>query len=337
MRSTDRLRPPRLSGIRARLAFVLATLAAVHAFATGSSAPTWQCAADLPRGCAFPNQTPQLIGRKLYLLAGANYRIDQLLTYDLDTGIWSTKPTALLTSRHHFATAVFGGKLYVAGGCLGESDAVPHRRTDAVESYDPATELWTPRSPMPLAREGCDLVPFENELLAIGGTDKADVPTNRIEAYDPTSDTWRVKAIAPWREPLMWTHAVVHCQRIYVFGRTQSAIFFLAYDPSANTFTELPVGRIAEKRAYGTALAGDVLLLVGGAQKAPVATVVGYDLAQDRWGEYPALPQPRAYAAVTQFEKRIFCMGGTGPDWDWAHPNTSVFVLELPPPPASTN
>ncbi|HTZ21796.1 MAG TPA: kelch repeat-containing protein [Opitutaceae bacterium] len=311
--------------------FVSVSLLCAIAPAFVAAAPSaWKTVAALPRGCAFSSGKPELIGRQIFVVAGRDYRIDQLFRYDLDADAWTAQPTALLTSRHHFATAVLDGRLYVVGGCLGESDAVPHRRTNAAERYDPATNLWTPLAPMLTAREGFQLVAWNGELFAIGGTDREDTPITSVEAYDPATDAWRRAATAPWHQSLTEFAAVAHRDKIIILGRTKNGAVFVEYDPRANTFVAKPPGRAAEKRSYGIALVGDMLLLVGGAGKQPIDTVTGCDLDTGQWHDFPALPQARGGPGAIAVGGHVLCLGGWGPEWDWAHPNASVFALDLP-------
>lgn len=296
---------------------------------TLSAASGWTRLADLPQPHAFPGQTPQRIGERLYLLAGRDYRIDTLLIYDSTADAWSTASTALLTSRHHFATAALDGRLYVAGGCLGESDAVPHRRTNAFERYDPATGLWTPLAPMLTARQAFQLVAFDGELYAIGGVDQRETPITTIEVYNPSTDAWR-SISAPWKGQLGWSAAAVYGDRILILGRIDDRSVFLDYDPRTNTSVEKPVGLAADKRNYAVALAGDRLLLIGAGDEKPAAAVIGFDLSTDAWRELPPLPEARGHAGAVALGDRVLCIGGWGPDWDWAHPNATVFMLEIP-------
>lgn len=311
------------------LALFLSAATAALAQSQPGAEPAWKRLADLPTPQAFPSQAPQRIGDRLFLLAGVDYRVTALLVYDPAADAWTSKPTALLTSRHHYATATLGGKLYVAGGCLGESDAIPHRRTNAFESYDPETGLWTPLAPMPAARQAFQLVPFADELYAIGGVDRAEEPITTIEIFNPAADTWR-SAPAPWGQSLGWSSAVAHGDRILVLGRMKDRSVFLEYHPRTNTFIEKPIGPAADKRNYGVALVGDALLLVGAGGEQPGAAVIGFDLVANSWREFPALPEARGHAGVTAIGQRVLCLGGWGPTWDWAHPGTTVFALELP-------
>ena len=58
-------------------------------------------------------------------------------------GVWTAKKPLPGTPRNEVALAAVGGKLYVVGGGI-QGNAVP-----VVDEYDPATDTWRPRAPMP--------------------------------------------------------------------------------------------------------------------------------------------------------------------------------------------
>jgi N-acetylneuraminic acid mutarotase len=71
-------------------------------------------------------------------------------SYDPTTNQWTTH-THMPTARHHAASAVIDGKIYVIGGRLTNSLV----NTDVVEKYDPTSDSWTTDlEPMPSKRSG---------------------------------------------------------------------------------------------------------------------------------------------------------------------------------------
>ncbi len=62
-----------------------------------------------------------------------------------------------------------------------------------LESYNPTTNAWTPRAPMPTARAGVTSGVVNGILYVIGGNNGPG-QLNVVEAYDPVSNTWSVKA-----------------------------------------------------------------------------------------------------------------------------------------------
>ena len=89
------------------------------------------------------------IGGKLYVTGGSS----QLDVYDPVANSWSAR-AAMPLRRWMAAGATLGAKLYVIGGFQENTDGsiVSAVRTTSV--YDPATNSWTNKAPMPSARFG---------------------------------------------------------------------------------------------------------------------------------------------------------------------------------------
>jgi N-acetylneuraminic acid mutarotase len=71
--------------------------------------------------------------------------------YDPSSNTWITK-AAMLTARHHVASAVVHGKLYVVGGRV--EGISPTVNVNVNEVYDPEKNSWSSLAPMPSKRSG---------------------------------------------------------------------------------------------------------------------------------------------------------------------------------------
>jgi N-acetylneuraminic acid mutarotase len=95
------------------------------------------------------------IGGKLYLTGANTVRSGggaRFTVYDPATNQWTSK-APLPRARWLGAAAALGAKLYVFGGFQLNSDgSITRVRTTSV--YDPATDAWTNRAPMPTLRSG---------------------------------------------------------------------------------------------------------------------------------------------------------------------------------------
>jgi N-acetylneuraminic acid mutarotase len=84
---------------------------------------------------------------------------------------------------------VIGGKLYVTG------------TTRQLDVYDPVTNRWTTKAPMPLPRWMAAGVHLGGKLYLIGGLQRNsdfDVTSVRTTSvYDPATNTWTTKAPLP--------------------------------------------------------------------------------------------------------------------------------------------
>src|SRR4030095_3999775 len=76
------------------------------------------------------------------------------LVYDPATDKWESRKPMSVPRNHAYAAAV-NNKIYVIGGRRGHPFSMPASTTDAVEEYDPATDMWSvPKERMPTARSG---------------------------------------------------------------------------------------------------------------------------------------------------------------------------------------
>jgi len=116
----------------------------------------------------------------------------------IETGIacdcWSTR-ASLTYARALTAVGVANGLLYVVGG--GASAGGHTDNVAATESYNPATNSWTTRAPMPTPRNALGVGVINGILYAVGGISTSGIEVGTVEAYDPTTDSWTTKAPMP--------------------------------------------------------------------------------------------------------------------------------------------
>ena len=131
-----------------------------------------------------------MIGDKLYLAGGfVGDKVGAgLIAYDAATNTGTTK-TAMPTARAYLTSAVPDGTLYAIGGDSGDS-AYTDTLHNEVERYDPATDTWTERTPMPTARNLLASGVIDGKVYVVGGFEKyyMSSPGNRLEIYNPAAD-----------------------------------------------------------------------------------------------------------------------------------------------------
>ena len=108
-------------------------------------------------------------------------------------------------------TVAVNGVIHLIGGRVDTF----HTNSNLHHTYDPKTDAWTFRAPIPTARSGHGTVWFNNRIFCMGGEG-----TNRVygqnEAYDPATDRW--ESYAPMLTPRHGMGAVVIGDAIYVAG-----------------------------------------------------------------------------------------------------------------------
>jgi hypothetical protein len=126
---------------------------------------------------------------------------------DNTSATWTVLP-AMPTSRWGLGAAWASG-LYAIGGY---NDTVGY--TPVVEEYDPVSNTWSTKSPMPLPRALLSVVTGpDGRIYALGGEMPNGHYTGRVDIYDPTSDTWT--CMTPMLTP----------RAMFAAGNTNGAIY----------------------------------------------------------------------------------------------------------------
>ncbi len=184
--------------------------------------------------------------------------IDNAWEYDPKADSWKAL-APMPSKRGSVNAAVVDGKIHVIGGAgvhpgskeVSIHPARPHRALATNEIYDPATNTWQTRSPMPTARNHAAVGVVNNKVYVIGGrvgngfiTRASN--TDIVEVYDPATDQWG-PLLAPMPTPRSAVAWGVHRGKIYVVGgevrnHVLSATYRVveAYDPARNSWSTLP-------------------------------------------------------------------------------------------------
>jgi N-acetylneuraminic acid mutarotase len=183
-----------------------------------------------------------VVGGKFYVIGGAGAApeadspairprqpqrsVGTVEEYDPSTNTWRTR-APMPTACNHMGGEAVNGKVYLIGGRLSGAFIIGlPGNTDLVQAFDPATDSWTTRTPMPTARSGLNTASLNGIIYAAGGeaqTNASLAAFRAFEAYDPANDTWSQlpSMLLPRHECIMAALG----NRIHVAGGTvQSAI-----------------------------------------------------------------------------------------------------------------
>lgn len=163
-------------------------------------------------------------------------------SYDPASNTWR-RAAPMPTPRYDIAAATGkDGRIYVLGGTSGTVGDGAALALNTVEAYDPATNTWSARAPMPTARYGLAAVSGpDGRIYAIGGCCTAGgAYVSTVEAYDPTSNTWTTAAPLPI-SLLYLAAATASNGRIYALGGINEADVTVntveAYTPPTSSTT----------------------------------------------------------------------------------------------------
>jgi N-acetylneuraminic acid mutarotase len=192
---------------------------------------TWTRKADMPTPRGITSAV--VANEKIYVIGGEESFIVEV--YDPSTDTWAEQ-TELPSQRMWFSTCVVDGIIYVIGGNKGPQSGYVH--LNAVEAYDPTTDIWTTKADMPTPRSFLATCGVDGLIYAIGGGAPGKAT---VEVYDPATDTWTTKAPLP--TPRYGLDAVLVDGKIYAIGGWWYSIggpiysTVEVYDPVTDTWT----------------------------------------------------------------------------------------------------
>lgn len=238
-----------------------------------------------------------------------------------DRGVWRTAAPAP-TKRTEVAAATLRDKIYVVGGFEqpGLSNLMNLAITASVEEYDPSTDRWSSKAPMPVGLHHVGIGVTGGRLYVIGGYRQSGLtvwePVATVYAYDPATDTWTQRASMP--SPRGALSVTEHAGKLYAIGgfdrKTNSAAVEV-YDPERNTWaSRAPLPTPRDHLATAT-VSGKVYAIggrVNGDYRRNLSVMEAYDPVTDRWSRAADLPTARSGMTSVEVGGRVYVFGGEG-------------------------
>ena len=177
-----------------------------NCFVYDTKSDKWSSIAPIsrPRGAI----SAQTLNGKIHLLGGRDVRsVEWHEVYDPVSDSYeergsmmgSTKTQPFAGQRDHMGVVVVDGKIHAIGGRMDSYDF----NTGLHGVYDPQTDGWSFRAPLPVPRSGPSAAFTGGRIVVFGGEATGKVfGTN--EAYDPKTDSW--EALAPMVLPRHGLH-----------------------------------------------------------------------------------------------------------------------------------
>ncbi|XP_051999770.1 kelch-like protein 33 [Xyrauchen texanus] len=215
-------------------------------------------------------------------------------------------------ARFRHGVGVFGGKLYVAGGCHF------YAKADTMKSayrYDPVHDSWERLADMVEQRSNFTMVVTGDSLYAIGGDKDINTNLDSVEKYSPESDSWSfTKALD---QSQSGHAATVWRGEIYISGgfncRYQCLVSMFLYHPERGTtylkeMTHDRAQHCMENLRNHFFVAGGVCNLHNFYTDQLVCEM--YNPIHDTWTVFTPLPIPHVGAASAVLEERLYILGG---------------------------
>jgi hypothetical protein len=246
-----------------------------------------------------------------------------------------TEKAPMQQARGRLGVAVVNGRIYTIGGDIGftlgwDYDIGTHLVVGATEEYDPKTDLWTTKTPMPTARKFFAIAVYQNKIYCIGGSTRNSTTTVN-EVYDPATDTWETKSSMP--TPRIYLRANVVGDKIYLIGGgDNNGLYNLneVYNPQTDAWSTkapLPVA----VWSYSSAVAGNKIYIMGGIASSVLPVNMSnqiYDPKTDNWSFGAPTPSPDYWG----WETTAATTGVNAPEriyvFDWQGNQTLTYVYD---------
>ncbi|MFY9906554.1 MAG: kelch repeat-containing protein [Terriglobales bacterium] len=289
---------------------LLVTVSPLKAQTSEVTHNTWTSGAPMitPRvGAAFG-----VIKGKVYVVSGATTSaiVTNNEIYDVAKNTWTTG-APIPTARYAVAAAVVENILYVIGGCNSQC-AVGGGALTTVEAYDPTTNTWSEKTPMPVAVDSAYAVESKNIIYVVGGYVPGSGRVATLYSFDPATDTWaqetsmNVGKSTPATGVLggiiaaggLGNGGVINDNEVY--NTTTKKWKTLAAMPTALTGS-----------CFGTIL-GKFYVASGTDNSGPNAAVQAYTGGSTKsWTTgLASIPQPTVAPASAVVKNQLYCIGG---------------------------
>jgi N-acetylneuraminic acid mutarotase len=236
-----------------------------------------------------------------------------------DRGVWRTAAPAP-TKRTEVAAGTLSDKIYVVGGFAQPrfGNVMRLAITPALEVYDPSTDRWTSKAPMPVGLHHAGLGVTGGRLYVIGGYRQSGLsgwqPVATVYAYNPVKDTWAERAPMPTARGAL--AVTVHDGQLYAIGgydgkanRAEVEV----YDPVKNVWVSRAPLPTPRDHLASAAISGKVYAIGGrlnGDYRRNLAVTEAYDPVTNRWTRVGDLPTARSGITASEVGGKIYVFGG---------------------------
>jgi N-acetylneuraminic acid mutarotase len=231
--------------------------------------------------------------------------------YDPATDRWIQK-AAMPVGLHHVGIGVVGGRLYILGG-YKQSGLSVWGPVATVYAYDPATDTWSERAPMPTARGALSVSVHEGKLYAIGGYE-GRVNSSAVEVYDPVRNSWSARAPLPTPRDHLATAAVGG--KVYAIGGRLKGDYHRnlsvteVYDPNADKWGKAPDLPTARSGITAAEAGGRLYVFGGEGADGTFHENEAYDPVRDAWQAMAPMPTARHGLGSAVVDGRIHVISG---------------------------
>ena len=230
-----------------------------HAYDPASN--QWQELAQLPRGANHVGVAT--LGERLYAFGGfiEQNRTPHDEAFGFDGEKW-TRVRRLPEACGAMACIALGKRIHLIGGAIGSE---MRRSIDWHLVYDPQTDRYERRQPLPVARDHLGVVVVNDSIHVIGGrVDSFHTNSNLHHSYDAAADRWNFRTPLPTARS--GQGCVVYRGKVFVMGGEGTNRVYgqnEAWDPLADRW-ESHAPMMTPRHGMGAVVLGDSIFVAGG-------------------------------------------------------------------------
>lgn len=243
---------------------------------------------------------------------------------------WATK-TSMQVSRTGAGTAAVNGIVYVMGGSQRYNvtgNEFSYRSINATEAYNPMTDIWSQKAPMPTSRDSFGTAAYQNRIFCIGGKSASKIEatncTGANEVYDTETNSWETRN--PMPTPRYGLQANEVDGKIYLIGGwiqpesstiAETSKKVEIYDPATDTWSngsQIPTA----VAGYSSAIVDGKIYVISGEASGSIKTNLTqvYDPETDKWSSGLPIPMSVSSAAAgavtgADVATAIYVIGGS--------------------------
>ena len=296
----------------------------IAAYAQGPN--SWTMGAPVP--VAVGAAAAGAINGLVYVVGGATNiaSVNANQIYNPGTDTWTTG-APMPTARQGAGAAVVNDILYVFGGKPNVS-ACPQAycQLTVVEAYDPATDTWSTKSPMPTPKDSIAVVAVGEIIYVIGGFLNGTGRLTSVESYDAATDTWT--ELAPLSLGKSYSAGGLLGSTIVAAGGLTNSGSVTGdnegYNPSTNAWKTLAPDPTARQADCAGVVSGQLVVAGGGNNSGVIGVVESFSLAENQWTTLA--PMPTATSSIGAVVGDLLYCFGTG--------TVQIYHPSAPPTPA---
>ena len=225
------------------------------------AADQWQELPQLPRGANHVGVAT--LGDRLYAFGGfiEQNRTPHDESFAFDGEKW-TRIRRLPEACGAMACIALGGRLHIIGGAIGSE---MRRSIDWHIVYDPTSDRYERRQPLPVARDHTGIVVVGEAIHVLGGrVDSFHTNSNLHHSYDARTDRWTFRTPLPTARS--GQGCVLYRSKVFVMGGEGTNRVYgqnEAWDPVADRW-EAHAPMLTPRHGMGAVVLGDAVYVAGG-------------------------------------------------------------------------